>query len=95
MALKEKKGKSNFMASVRTCLSAEVITGARIRKFSRQARQYMLAYHALIDSGLFEPELQQQRSKHGPVEIDNLIKKIKTNRCALDFNYKFVMNVDE
>ena len=34
LALKEKKGKSNFMASVRTCLSAEVITGARIRKFS-------------------------------------------------------------
>ena len=94
LALKEKKGKSNFMASVRTCLSAEVITGARIRKFSRRARQYMLAYHAL-DSGLFEPELQQQRSKHGPVEIDNLIKKMKTHRCALDFDYKFVMNVDE
>jgi len=94
LALKEKKGKSNFMASVRTCLSAEVITGARIRKFSRRARQYMLAYHAL-DSGLFEPELQQQRSKHGPVEIDSLIKKMKTHRCALDFDYKFVMNVDE
>ena len=84
LALKEKKGKSNFMASVsRTCLSAEVITGAR-----------MLAYHAL-DSGLFEPELQQQRSKDGHVEIDDLIKKMKIHRCALDFDYKFVMNVDE
>jgi len=48
-----------------------------------------------LDSGLFEPELQQQRSKHGPVEIDNLIKKMKTHRCALDFDYKFVMNGDE
>ena len=94
LTLKEKKGKSNFMAKVRTCLSAEVITGARIRKFSRQACQYMLAYYAL-DSGLFEPELQQQRSKHGPVEIDNLIKKLKTHQCALDFDFKFVMNVDE
>ena len=84
------------MASVRTCLSAEVITGARIRKFSLQSRQYMLAYqHALDSDLLFEPELQQQRSKHGPVEIDNLIKKMKTHRCALDFDYKFVMNVDE
>jgi len=48
-----------------------------------------------LDSGLFEPELQKQRSKHDPVEIDDLIKKMKTHRCALDFDYKFVMNVDE
>ena len=50
LALKEKKGKSIFTASVRTCLSAEVIAGAQIRKFSRQACQYMLAYHVLDSS---------------------------------------------
>jgi hypothetical protein len=37
----------------------------------------MLAYqHALDSDLLFEPELQQQRSKHGPVKIDDLVKKM-------------------
>ena len=95
LARKEKEGKSNFMASVGTFLWAEVITWARIRKIFRQAHQHdMLAFHAL-DSGLFEPEMQQQHSKHEPVEIDDLIKKTKTHRCALDFDCKLVINVDE
>jgi hypothetical protein len=35
MTLCQKKGKDNFKASVRHCLSEEVITKVRIRKFAR------------------------------------------------------------
>jgi hypothetical protein len=47
LTLRQKKGKDNFKASVRHCLSEEVITKVRIRKFARRARQYLMAYHAI------------------------------------------------
>ncbi len=37
MTLRQKKGKDNLKASVRHCLSEDVITKVRIRKFARQA----------------------------------------------------------
>jgi hypothetical protein len=37
ISLQQKKGKDNFKASVCYCLSEEVITKVRIRKFSRRA----------------------------------------------------------
>ena len=45
MGLKDKKGKDKFMASVKKCLSDEVLPTPCLRKFSRRARQYMIAYH--------------------------------------------------
>ena len=94
MALKDKKGKDKFMASVKKCLSDEVLPTPRLRKFSRRARQYMIAYHA-FDSGQLAPELQEQCSKQGPVVVEKLVGKFKTHRCALDFDYKFVMMEDD
>ena len=41
LALKEKKGKENFMAGVRYCLSENVLSIERIRKFAKRARQYL------------------------------------------------------
>ena len=93
LALKEKKGKDNFMASVRKCLSAEVLTVQRIRKFSRRARQYLIAYHA-IDSGQLSAETQQDCTKYGPVALEKLLGQFRTHRCAMDFDYKFVMSGD-
>ena len=81
LALKEKKGKENFMTGVRHCLSAQVIWIERIQKFARQARQarqYLLAYHA-IDSGQLSAEIQQDCSKYGPVALEKLLGKFKTH----------------
>lgn len=93
LALKEKKGKDNFVISVRKCLSEQVITTERIRKFSRRARQYLVAYHA-IDTGQVDEATQAECSKYGPIAMEKLIGQFKTHRCAMDFDYKFVMSGD-
>jgi hypothetical protein len=93
LTLKEKKGKENFMTGVRHCLSAQVISVQRIRKFARRARQYLIAYHA-IDSGQVSAEIQQDCSKYGPVALEKLLREFKTHRCVMDFDSKFVMNPD-
>jgi hypothetical protein len=51
MPLKKKKGReTNFMASVRSCLSEEVMSMSRIKIFPRKFRQYIFASHHVIQS---------------------------------------------
>ena len=38
----------NFMASVRSCLSEEMMSMSRVRILSRRARQYIFAYHHVM-----------------------------------------------
>ena len=38
-----------------------------------------LPCHNIINSGQFNPALQQQRYQHGPVTVEDLVKKRKTN----------------
>ena len=90
LSLAEKRGKDNFKASLHHCLSEEVITIDRVRKFARRARQYLMAYHA-IDSGQVDTQTLHDCLKFGPVAVDKLIHKVKTHRCAFDFDYKFIM----
>jgi hypothetical protein len=78
LALKEKKEKENFIAGVRHCLSMQVISVERIRKFTRRARQYLVAYHA-IDSGQVSAKMQQDCSKYGPVGLEKLLGKFRTH----------------
>ena len=42
-----KKGKANFDSLVARCISRDLLTTDRIRKFSRRARSYMLTYSSL------------------------------------------------
>ena len=91
MSLQQKRGKDFFKASVRHCLSKEVITTVRIRKFARRARQYMMAYHA-IDTKQVDEQTYHDCVKHGPVALTKLIGEFKTHRCVFDFDYKFVMS---
>jgi hypothetical protein len=42
-----KKGKANFDSLVAKCISRNLLTTDRIRKFSRRARSYMLTYSSL------------------------------------------------
>ena len=89
-SLAQKRGKDNFKASIHHCLSEEVIPIERVRKYSRRARQYLMAYHA-IDSGQVDAQTQHNCLKYGPVAVDKLIHKVKTHRCAFDFDYNFIM----
>ncbi len=41
------KGKFNFESTMKYCISCEVLPTELIRKFSKQARAYMLAYKAI------------------------------------------------
>ena len=42
-----KKGKANFDSLVAKCISRDLLTMDRIRKFSQRARSYMLTYSSL------------------------------------------------
>ncbi|KAI2512942.1 hypothetical protein MHU86_1488 [Fragilaria crotonensis] len=90
LSLQAKKGKDNFKASIRYCLSEEVITKVRIRRFARRARQYLMAYHA-IDACQVDDETQHDCKTHGPVALTKLIGQFKTHRCAFDFDFKYIM----
>ena len=92
LSLQDKRGKDNFKSSVRYCLSEEVITKVRIRKFARRARQYLMAYHA-IDTHQADSQTQHDHCTiQGPVALTKLIGQFKTHRCAFDFDYKFIMS---
>ena len=92
LSLNQKKGKDNFKASVHYCLSDEVITRDRVRKFSRRARQYLTAYHA-YDSKQLDEQTLHDCAMYGRVAVDKLINnEFKTHRSALDFDYKVVMS---
>ena len=94
----EKRTKKNFQGLVRRSLSHELLTTERIRKFSKQASQYICAYHSMW---------QQQQPQQNPTtnsdtsansetssgslaNIEKLVKQFKTHRCALDFDCKFI-----
>ncbi len=89
-SLAQKRGKDNFKTSLYHCLSEEVITIERVRKYARRARQYMMAYHA-VDTGQVDPQTHHDCLKFGPVAVDKLINNFKTHRCVFDFDYKFIM----
>ena len=90
LSLAQKRGKDNFKTSLYHCLSEEVITIERVRKYARRARQYMMAYHA-VDTGQVDPQTHHDCLKFGPVAVDKLINNFKTHRCVFDFDYKFIM----
>jgi hypothetical protein len=96
--LDKKRGKENFIKSVRECMSRDLITRQRVQKFSRRARHYILGYHILwqMKQGLIEGsdslELQDDNSNSQaiiPAKLEQMVKKFKTHRCAMDFDHSF------
>jgi len=89
--LAEKKGKENFRNLVLRCLSTEEDDGKgglskrMVRKFSRRARHYILAY--------FYIENNQEKCMEGELSelnIERIKKEFKTHRSAIDFDEKFI-----
>ena len=69
LPLKDKKGKTQFLSSVRKSISRQTITTHLERKFSRRARRYILTYHAIDNGHSFSPYSDASVS-------------VKTHRCA-------------
>jgi len=96
LTLQEKKRKENFINSIRTCLSREVLDITQIRKFSKWAQEYIYSYHVL-----WQENQGTTTGTHLPpavvtidlmvmlMKIGKLVKKFKTHRCELDFDYAF------
>jgi hypothetical protein len=103
--LREKKGRAYFMNLVMKCICpANVLTKERISKFAARARAYICTYYHLSreeehihDSsstvvGSITPRAINLSEKQQLLykEIERLMKKFKTHRCALDFDQRFV-----
>jgi len=91
--MKEKRGTETFRETVRKCFAREVITTERVRLFSRRARAYILAYHKIRQdqlTGSSSSSLDLDSSAAAsPVNVEKLLKKFKTHRCAMDFDSAF------
>jgi hypothetical protein len=59
----------------------------RIRKFARKARDYKVAYKSFFDAEANGDEEAKQLSY---AKIEHQVKHIKTHRCALDLDKKFI-----
>ncbi|KAL7532560.1 hypothetical protein ACHAWF_008635 [Thalassiosira exigua] len=88
--LKEKKGKEKFRALVQECLSRDNMSLVRQRMFSRRARRYILAYHALE---AHNHELTKSEMAMSASLIEKVVKKFKTHRSAADFDAGFINSI--
>ena len=92
----EKRGKETYRNAVRTCLSRDVISTERVRKFSQRARAYTCAYLALEAEKQTSNTVEENKINEAnsiPVKIEQMVKQFKTHRCALDFDAGFINSV--
>ena len=95
--MREKKGQVNFINVVMRCLCpATVLTKERVRKFAARARAYICTdYYLERDTNSSDdiddtPAAKQQLLYK---KIEQLMKRFKAHRCALDFDTHFVLTV--
>ncbi len=88
---REKK-KEKFLGSMRKPMSREVLSQEWIVKFSKRAQEYIMSYNMIWQ----QQNLQQQPSQDDatvttPMIIEKLVKEFKNHQCALDFEYKDIL----
>jgi hypothetical protein len=96
--LNSKKTKNSFHELVKkTCLGRDKMTTERVRAFSKRARSCIVcACHAFETSsseGIDNGECAaggQRMSPLGRGKIEQMAKKFRTHRCALDFDRGFI-----
>jgi hypothetical protein len=98
LPLSAKRSKETFRKSVKGCISRDYIDLAACRKFSRRARQYMVAYKAIADgASLGDIEDGTSSADMGdratPIKVQKIIQACKNHRCAMDFDHKFIVSV--
>ena len=79
------------MALIREVLSRDHLNVVKISKYAWRARSYILAYYVLDnelgrDSALYA----ELKGENTLPKIENLQRRFRTHRCALDFDYNFV-----
>ncbi len=73
-------------------------TRERSQKFVRRARRYIMGYHVLHQMQHNDVQGNRMTSSSKdlaivPVKLEQMVKKFKTHRCALDFDYSFCKEV--
>jgi hypothetical protein len=101
--IRDKRGKEQFRANVSVCLGRDYVTLLeRVRKFSRRARRYMVAYYLLGTKGneVFNDDeemakLNDTGNRATPIKIEKLVKLQKAHRCAFDFDRGFIRHMED
>ena len=96
--LESKRKKETFRALVRSCFSQDKCTIETIRKFSKRARDYIVAYHLLTnkkDDVKHCAVKSENDDDRVVVKVERMRKEFKTHRCAMDFDTKFIESVVE
>ena len=81
------KKKKQFEKLVKSIFSRQTISSSAARKFSRRARQYVCAYHVLHNQ---ENKEDEDKLSISLVELEKVMLKFKTHRCALDYDFAFI-----
>jgi hypothetical protein len=84
--------KKKIMGSVRKSLAQAVLDQDRIVKFSKQAREYICAYHTIMQKESKEatPHTHLNDPMVTLMKIEKLVEEFKMPHCALDFGYSFI-----
>ena len=95
LPMKEKTGKKKFRGSVDHCFGREVLTPEFARACSKRSRSYMVAYKALKEVPLdgYDPsadKTHESTDRQTPIKLEKVRKLIKTHRCVMDFDLKFI-----
>jgi hypothetical protein len=102
VVLDKKRGRDNFLRTVRECISETIITREKVQKFARHARRYVLGYHVLwqIQQGVIKDSSnsEEQTSTSDnlaiiPAKLEQMVKKFKTHRCAMEFDHGFCKTI--
>ena len=90
--LNKKKKRPNFINSVHEAL--QVISLTTARKCDRKARTYIRAYYTLEVLGM-NPDGSDRNDDDTITlpDIKKLVKRYRTHRSALDFDYKFIKDL--
>lgn len=93
---KDKTTAQQFRVQVNCCLGRAFLDAERIRKNSRRAREYMVAYFILsVDENAGNEPISDISFEElkpcamSPQKIETMKQKVRTHRAALDFDLSF------
>ena len=81
--LKDKRGKANFLKSVRHCIYHDILTTELVRNYSADVRWCIKSYHFLHASkwNTVKNKLQSSCLELLPQETEKMAKTYNTQRC--------------
>ena len=88
--LVKKKGKEKFLELFNHCISRELITKEMVRKFSKRARSYMVAYRALDSDEMKDGDMPCDITHK---MIEKMQKIVSSHRAALDFDAGYLNSI--